>query len=252
VPAQADSGYRHEAWSFGAEPIDRLLPGGGLDPHALHEIKPVEHADRSAAFHLALALAVRRHAVCRRPILWVQPARDARETGRLYGPGLFRLGLDPAAVILVETANQHDAAWAIEEGLKARALSLVTGIVGGLSVTAQRRLALACADHETPCLLVTPPQTPGAGAAWTRWRVARKRGRTGAVPAIAARARAFDGDGGECLSVRLERCRAAVSGRLPEGYRIELEWSDEAFCFRVPPAVADRTPETRSAGQRAG
>ena len=55
-------------------------------------------------------------------VLWCLTKHAAREWGRPYGPGLLAFGLDPALFLIVEARNADDAAWALEEGLKSRAL----------------------------------------------------------------------------------------------------------------------------------
>ena len=82
----------------------------GLKRPAVHEVKPAAEGpvplQQSAAAHaFALHLAVRRldQLQARRArhtpprILWCTTAAAANETGRLYGPGLMSLGLNPRA-----------------------------------------------------------------------------------------------------------------------------------------------------------
>jgi protein ImuA len=247
-------------WSLGAPGLDGLLPGGGLDPAGLHEIKPAAHAGRPAAIAFALALAARRGRADMRPLLWVAPAFETRESGRPYGPGLTALGLDPARLLLIETASARDALWAIEEGLKAQALALVVGVAGALGPTPGRRLSLAAGQGATPCLLVTPAGSPGIGAARTRWRVTGLE----SAPAPASAPDALSRRPGPLrVMAALERCRHGPP--LPrDGLPFALEWSHEAYRFRLSPPLADRAahgkraepgpPERsgRSAGRRAG
>ena len=46
------------------------------------------------------------------------PGGHSRFSGRLYGHGLNALGLDPGRVVLVETQDDKQALWAIEEALR--------------------------------------------------------------------------------------------------------------------------------------
>ena len=202
-----EHGLSHK-WLSGIEEIDQFLPAGGLQRAGLHEIKPEQPGDATAALGFALALAAQhtrndahRHAG---GIVWVQPVRDAGEYGRPYGLGLAPFGLDPASLVVVEPKNLTEALWAIEESLKgdeegrdpslALVLACLTastnakstkGNAGSrsspaciLGATAQRRLSLAAARGGTPCLLLTSHASPGLGAAHTRWRVGRQPSRT--------------------------------------------------------------------------
>lgn len=146
--------WRPGNWDLGAPALDGWLPVGGLDPAALHEVKPHQHRDWPAAIAFTLRLAARqigalrdggrreeleRASAGRRParseagasglgsILWCWPAALANEVGRLYVPGLAALGIEFRSLIIVEPARTADVLWALEEGLKSRALALVVG-----------------------------------------------------------------------------------------------------------------------------
>ncbi len=218
----------------------------------MHEVKPAAEgpaaATAAAAHAFALRLAVRRldqrHARCARHaprVLWCTTAAAANETGRLYGPGLTSLGLNPRAVILVETARQTDTLWAIEEGLRAHAVSLVIGMLDDVDLTPARRLSLAAEQNRTPCLLITHARGPSTGATATRWRVG---------PA-ASSPHPFDvrAPGAARFSVSLERCRRSPFGT---GASFALEWSDETCAFRLAADVAHRAPQTAVSIRRAG
>ena len=99
------------------------VPWNRLAANGLHEIKPETYADRPAALSFALAVLGTQCAGRRgkaSPLLWCLTANEAHEWGAPYGPGLFALGIDPSLVLIVEARNGIDAAWALEEGLKAR------------------------------------------------------------------------------------------------------------------------------------
>ena len=72
---------------LGMPPIDAAL-GGGLACGALHEVAAVDNS--AAATGFAAFLLGRLQRQTDGPLLWL-PARND-----LYGPGLARLGLDPA------------------------------------------------------------------------------------------------------------------------------------------------------------
>lgn len=248
-PVRADA----QAWQLGAPEIDQRL-AGGLDAAAVHEVKPegrqagVTAGDWAGALGFALRLAVRRlralHAQPSRSpaqILWCWSSFLARELGVPYGPGLAFLGLEPSSCIFVETARAGDALWAMEEGLKSQSVALVIGALESVELTPARRLSLAAAAHGTPCVLITDPRTPAAGATVTRWR---SGGRTSAQHPFDAVA-----PGASRHAVSLERCRHGV--RAPQASSLVVEWSDDTHRFRVAPALADRTSVPRYAGRSA-
>ena len=233
------------AWTLGAAALEVGLETGGV-----HEIKPV-HAGAdwasawAAARSFALALAGRR--LAGRPdkqhadVLWCTSAAMTAELGALYGPGLAALGLDPARLIVVEAARQPDALWALEQGLKSGSLALAAALIDDVGLTPARRLALAAAASDTPCLLLTHPRGAVTAATATRWRI-------GPAPSAP---HPFDigAPGAARFTVALERCRARPPSACAEP--VLLEWCDAAYHFRVVAAVADRADEAgRSARQR--
>jgi hypothetical protein len=91
--------------SFGHSALDSHLPQGGLACGALHEVAPAVAGDMPAAFGFIAALLGR---IPRGgPLLFVMSARGLAGYGRPHGHGLNGLGLDPARVILVETADER-------------------------------------------------------------------------------------------------------------------------------------------------
>lgn len=159
--------------SFGIAGIDGRLPGGSLNAHGLHEFKPRTPRDSGAALALAFALAGRCIST-RRPLLLVLGGRASREHGLPYGPGLSALGLDPEKLLIVPAPRTADALWALEEGLRSRALGGVLGLLdsqaNAIGILPARRLVLAADAGTTPCLLLTGPGSQGLAAAHTRWR----------------------------------------------------------------------------------
>jgi protein ImuA len=248
-------------WTLGAAHLDAVL-AGGLDPAAVHELKPslaaAEMMDWPAVWAatrgFALALAVRRLRGRQQAgpqagprtdmVLWCQSRAHAAEFGRPYGPGLRALGLEPDRLLIVEPARAVEVPWALEEALASGSLALVVGQLDDIALTPARRLALAAARTGTPCLLLTDPRAAAAAATATRWRVA---------PAPSA-CHPLDPDapGSARFVLALERCR----GRPPsaDGVSLMLEWCDAAYCFRLAPAMADRAhaPDRSGTLSRAG
>lgn len=253
VLSDAKTHAEHDAtrpWTLGASELDGRLGPAGLDATGVHEVKPVwPRAGEGAAGDWAAALGfMLRLAVCRAralsaagkariAILWCATDRSTTELGRLYGPGLASLGLDPSALIMVEATRSSDVLWAMEEGLKSESLALVIGVLDEVGLTSARRLNLAAEVNRTPCLLLTDARLGAAGASATRWRV-------GAHPSAP---HSFDAraPGPARYAVMLERCR----NRSPavEALPFMLEWSDETHRFRMASALAGRAPLPASA-----
>jgi len=173
--------------------IDAALPGGGLQCGALHEILS-EPRDIPAAegFAATLLAALSQHG----PVLWCV------ENAELYGPGLARLGLDPARLVLVRAKRPRDLLWAMEEGLRMPGLVAVLGEPRSLDLTASRRLQLAAEASGVTGLVLSRADHAGSTAALTRWHVTTAPGddQTRTNP---------------CWQVDLLRCRGAVA--LDEG-----------------------------------
>ena len=145
----------------------------------------------------------------KRKIILVLSGYGVGQYGRPYGHGLSALGLDPARIILVETAQRNDALWAMEEALRSGAPAAVAGAIDKLDLKLSQRLHLAAVDAGLPLLLLRSAAMLEASASATRWRVG---------PAPAARDRF-----GLFLHPRwhllLERCRNGRAGRMDGGVR---------------------------------
>ncbi len=205
---------------FGLSAVDRHLPQGGLACGALHEVVP-DDGGTAAAFGFMVALLAR---VPRpRPLVFVIPGYGLGQYGRPYGHGLSALGLDPARLILVETAHRKDTLWALEEALRSGTPAAVAGVIDKLDLKLSQRLQLAAADAGLPLFLLRPAQLLESSVAATRWRVgtaAAARDRFG----LFARTR---------WHLLLERCR---NGRAGEWM---VEYDHVAHRFSLAAALAD-------------
>jgi protein ImuA len=211
---------------------EREIPWSKLAAAGLHEIKPAAYRDAPAALAFVLAFIgdrlVKREDAA--PLLWCLTERAAREWGAPYGPGLISFGLDPALFLIVQARNGMDAAWALEEGLKARAFTAALGQIEIKAPIIARRLGLAAQTSRTPCLLLSGHQGSGLPGTLTRWRVAAER-TSGAAFDVAA-------PGAPAWHLTLERCRGMVPAR-----SWTVEFRDVAYGFRLAPRFADRAAE---------
>jgi protein ImuA len=242
-------------WTLGAPEVDGWLPGCQLDAASLGEIKPQSYADTPAALAFALLLATRRLGMgcadnrsspassavskAKSPglVVWCWPQRFARESGGLYGPGLAHLGLDPARLLLVETATPAETLWAMEESLASSSAAIVIGCLDTVALTPARRLALAAAAHRTPALMVTAARSAATAATSTRWRIAT-------APSAP---HPFDPEasGDPRFKLTLERCRGTAVGAVSPSSVVEGS-SHDAYRFRVAAGMADRASEAAS------
>jgi protein ImuA len=150
---------------FAMPAIDAALPWRGLPRGALHEVENAGTTgeDGAAATFLAGILA---RLTPERPVLWCLQHLD------LHPPGLALAGLAAKRLLLVQAPNEREILWAMEEGLRSRALAAVVGEVDALSTPASRRLQLAAeSSGVTGFVLHRSSGNAAASAAVTRWRV---------------------------------------------------------------------------------
>lgn len=216
---------------FGVSGIDAVLPGGGLQRGALHEVAGGgDGAVDGAAAALFAAGIVGRLAG---PILWCVTRPD------LFAPALAQAGLPPDRVTYVEAGDETSLMACFEEGLRHGGIAGVVAEVARLSMTASRRLQLAAEDTGALGLAVRRWRRPAEAAdfgqptaAATRWRVTPLPSSPLPVPGV-GRARWF---------VELIRCRAGESADFT------LEACDEAGRLALPAELAHR-PSATAAGR---
>jgi protein ImuA len=159
----------HKTLPLGLAALDSHLPEGGLACGALHEIVPEAEGATAAAFGFIAAILARLPRTD--PLIVVMPAYGRHPHGRLHGHGLNALGLDPACLILVETAHRKATLWAIEEALRSAAPVAVAAFIDILDLKLSQRLHLAATDAGLPLFLLRPAPSLESSAAATRWRI---------------------------------------------------------------------------------
>lgn len=219
------------ALPLGLAAIDSSLQGG-LACGALHEIVPDGERATAAAFGFIAALLARLPQ--RQRLIFVMPGYGQRHHGRLSGHGLSMLGLDPARVILVETAHRTQTLWAMEEALRSGAPAAVTGFIDKLDLKLSQRLHLAATNCGLPLLLIRPaPPTllsPTYGGGWGEGSAAATRWRVGTAEAARDRFGLFSRPR---WHLHLERVR---NGRPGEWV---VEYDHVAHRFSLAAALAD-------------
>ena len=160
------------ALAFGVPAIDVVLHDG-LAPASLHEVAAATWRDLGTAVGFTCALVAR--AADGHDTLWIQTDFAALESGTIYGPGGDLFGLPSSKLLIVKAPRPLDALWAMEEGLKCRALSSVVaelpndGSVADL--TATRRLTLAAREGGGFGFLLRHRPAPLTSSAETRWEI---------------------------------------------------------------------------------
>lgn len=211
--------------SFGLPALDRHLPHGGLICGTLHEIAPAAESDLPSAFGFLLALLGRVPQPA--PLLLVLAAKKLARCGRPHGAGLRALGLDPARLTLVETADEVEALWATEEALRTEGPMAVASALGGrIDLKTSQRLHHAARETGLPLLLLRPDGADPIPTAATRWRIASVPGARDRFGLIA----------GWRWRVGLERCR---NGR-PGDWVLEFDHATHRFTLAA--AVAGASP----------
>jgi protein ImuA len=237
-------GEQRKPLPFGLAAIDSHLPDGGLACGALHEIVPAAEGCIAAAFGFIAAILGRISSPP--PLLVVMPTyglRPYRPHGRLHGHGLNALGLDPARLILVETAHRKETLWAMEEAVRSAVPAAVVGVIDMLDLKLSQRLHLAATDACLPLFLLRPapppPPSPASGGGWGGGSAAATRWRIGT--AAAARDR-FGLVTQPRWHLQLERCRNGRPGQWV------VEYDHVAHRFSLAAALADFS-RARGAGE---
>ena len=277
-------GEQRKPLPFGLAAIDSHLPDGGLACGALHEVIPAAEGCIAAAFGFIAAVLSRISSppslgmgrFCKSvdalasphdphptlstrereqqarllrtpPLLVVMPAyglRPYRPHGRLHSHGLNALGLDPARLILVETAHRKETLWAMEEAVRSAAPAAVVGVIDTLDLELSQRLHLAATDAGLPLFLLRPaPPTlpsPASGGGWGGGSAAATRWRIGTAKAARDR---FGLITQPRWHLQLERCR---NGRPGEWV---VEYDHVAHRFSLAAALADFS-RARGAGEK--
>jgi protein ImuA len=215
---------RPRVLEFGDSRVDSRLCDGGLPLGRLHEIAPAGGLEaETGAVGAAFAARLLARLSAAGPVLWSFVRDD------LHGPGLAGCGLHPDRLLMVAARDDSEVLAVLEEALRTRGLAAALGEVGGLDLTAGRRLQLACEKSGvTGFVLRRRPwgkrrSRAQASAATTRWRIAPAPSE-GEEP----------GPGAPRWRVELEHCRGGRPGAWI------MEASDATHDVRVVAGLGDR------------
>ncbi|WP_395671386.1 ImuA family protein [Phenylobacterium sp.] len=204
--AALESGGRADSESlpFGMPDIDRRLPGGGLPLGCWHEVTGAGMEAETAAAPTAVCALMAAPLAGRGTVVWVMRRDD------LWVPGLAGLGFPQGRLIQVCVDDETEALGVMEEALSAAGVGAVLGEVETVSLTAGRRLQLACEKRGSTGFVIRrapygrrTAREPAGSAAATRWR---------AVSAPSETPPREFGLGAPRFQLSLERCRGGRSG----------------------------------------
>jgi protein ImuA len=238
APILGQKGVR-DCLALGHGAADRALRGG-LILGALHEVFAGDASAAAGGFTAALAGRV----AGPKRLLWIVQEFSALEHGALAPAGLAELGLDPASLLMLRTANAEDALRAGADALTCAALGAVVIEIPGqpkiLDLVASRRLVLGTQTKGVTVFLLRPDAQAEPSAAQTRWLI-----RT-------ARSAAKDDWGLPLFDAELTRNRQGETGRWT------MEWDCDDGALREPsrpaayPGAVVAAPADRPAAAAAG
>ena len=181
-------------------------------------------------------LAPRLTAILLAAVVVTQGAYAPRSVAAEVNPADVKaVAVHPAKVSLI---GSDDAAWALEEGLKSRALIAALAATEIKTPLMARRLGLAAQGSCTPCLLLSDHRNANLPGTVTTWRIAARRSSV-----------SFDAmaPGSPAWQLTLKRCRGEAPGR-----SFVVEFSHESFRLRLSAASSDRAAEAGESIERRG
>jgi protein ImuB len=149
---------------------DSLLSLPASTP-GLEEAAAAQPGSWAAAAGFALSRLAQVAAGDARPVLLAASPRWMQERGRLFGPGLARLGLPRDRWLLVAADKEAARLWAVEEALRSGAVAGALAAVETPSLVMTRRLDLSARDGRALCIALRVKPPDDLSAARVRWRV---------------------------------------------------------------------------------
>lgn len=211
-----------ERVSTGWEPLDRLLPAGGVLRGSL--VEWLSEAPGCGAGTLALGMA---RQACRggRPLVVIERLAGL-EQGAFYPPAACGQGMLLEQTILVRPASQADELWALDQVLRTEGVGAVLCWGRGFSQTALRRAQLAAESGGGLCLLLRRASVR-TQPCWGRLRLL--------VEPLGVLEGSFSAGGG-WTNVRRLRVHVLHVHGAPGGQHVDLE-IDETGTVRVVSAL---------------
>jgi protein ImuA len=207
------------ALATGAEGLDNAL-GNGLALGGVSEFVPAAFMDEPASITFALACAAAALDQRAGDLVVVDDGTHARTWGRLYGPGLQGLGIDPSRLLMVTTSSPASTHACLEDCARTMGLAGVLAFAGpkaGFALAGARRVQLAAEQGQSLVILVQSLRTTRFAPAFARLQIAAapSRGRV-------LRGASLPEPGRPAWTVTLERAR---SGARPQTFELEYDYA---------------------------
>jgi protein ImuA len=225
-----------ESLPFGDARLDACFLGGGLPLGAWHELAGEGLESETAAAPAAFAALIAAPLARRGAAVWVLRRCD------LHAPGLLGLGFPPQRLIQAAARDEAEVLAVMEDALSTPGVACVFGEAEAVSLTAGRRLQLACERRGGTGFVICRKPFGGiargaaiGAAAATRWRVA-------AAPSEPAPDEF--GLGAPRWRASLERCRGGRGGawlvEATQAYGIFEEKENGTHPLRLVAELGDR------------
>ncbi|HVY73801.1 MAG TPA: hypothetical protein VG890_03170 [Puia sp.] len=200
---------------MGLGPVNLAFPGKVFPLGAVHEFlaEGQENAAASGGFISGLLSPLMRR---QNAVVWISSRR------LIFPPALKAFGIAADRVLFVESSNEKDRLWVMEEALRCPALSAVVAEIPEISFTNSRRLQLAVEQSRvTGFILRNSPRQLTTTAAVCRWRISALPSQSeGDLPGL----------GFPRWKVELLKVRNGKPGAW------DLSWKQEQFHFTELPA----------------
>lgn len=151
--------------NLGFTPIEKAFPKNIFPRGAIHEFMCPAEMDLPPTSGFITALLSRINPGSS-PVLWIGDTQ-------IFPPALTAFGISPNQVIFINTNNQKNALWAIEQALKCDRLAAVVGEIRDIGLTESRRLQLAVENTSvTGFIIRRQARLHQTTACTSRWRIA--------------------------------------------------------------------------------
>jgi protein ImuA len=196
---------------FGLGSMNAAFPGGAFPVGAVHEfISPTESCAAATSGFMAglLGTLMKKGGIC----LWIGVGH------KIFPSALKFFGVEPHRVIFIDVKRERDGLWAMEQGLKCRALAAVVAEISHISFTESQRLQLSVETSKVTGFLHRQNlRKENTLACVSRWK----------IRPLASLSNELPGVGFPCLEVELAKIRNGKPGIW------QMEWKNGAF--RVVP-----------------
>ncbi len=154
----------HDDFDGGLGSIKNAFPNHSFPLGAVHEFhcNGIEDVSATGGFISGIVSSIMSGGGA---ALWICSSR------LIFPPALSYFGIDPSRMIFLESSNEKERLWAIEEALKCEGLAAVIGEIPDVSFTASRRLQLAVEQSRVTGFLIRSQPKNLATASVTRWKI---------------------------------------------------------------------------------